>query len=213
MKRLSNYLILVLPLFVCSFDLSQRRVAFCGFSSDKGFYSSQRREYITHEAKAGDASGIPDVIVGIKKSLGLDVDIGVFIAEEENNCMATVSAGGRKLIIADHAFLSTVNQKVGTKWAAVSILAHEVGHHIAGFNRHPSPLEGELDADYWSGFVLQRLGASENAATRCILTYGTDEDTPSHPNRFDRAKTIRKGWQDAMNNTADYTRCQDCKQN
>ena len=94
---------------------------------------------------------------------------------------------------------------VGTQWAAIQVIAHEVGHHIAGFshNRHQS----ELDADYWSGQTLQRLGSAKEAAIQAILTVGTDQDTASHPNKHIRATTIERGWVDAYQQKIDRSHC------
>jgi hypothetical protein len=89
------------------------------------------------------------------------------------------------------------------------VIAHEVGHHIAGFstNRHRS----ELNADYWSGQSLQRLGSTKVAATSAILAVGNEADTPSHPAKSRRAATIGRGWDDAARGTIDYSFCDDCR--
>ncbi|HMD00258.1 MAG TPA: hypothetical protein VKH37_08895 [Ferruginibacter sp.] len=186
------------------------RVPFCGFSSKKGFYYSDKPlEFITKEAKVGDETGIPEVVNAIEDKLGFNVAITVYIAKEEDNCFATI-ANGKRLLIADHVFLSRANTEAGTKWAAISIIAHEIGHHIAGFNRHPSQLDSELDADYWSGYALQKLGASEAASIKCIMHYGTDVDSDSHPAKTRRAQTIMLGYHDAQKGTYDKNRCESC---
>ena len=186
--------------------------SFCGFSLKKGFYSQgQVLEYITREAQVGDKSGIPDVIQEIKATLGFEVPIRIFIASEEDNCFASIGADGIRMIVADQLFLNRVNKTSGTQWAAISIIAHEIGHHIAGFTMHSSQLRGELDADYWSGYVLQKLGASKGASVKCIMHFGTEQDTNSHPNKYSRAATIRQGWEDAVRGSYDPDRCADCK--
>jgi len=217
MRKLLRIICLIFLLFnILNFtsSSSSTRTAFCGFSlvgGKGGFYSSPQREYITKKAVTGDKSGLPEVVREIKKTLGFNVEIDIYIAKAENNCFATVGKGGARLLIADIDFLESVNNYAGTKWAAISVIAHEVGHHIAGFNHHESQLDDELDADYWSGYVLQKLGSSENAATKCILKFGTEQDTDSHPNKYTRAKTIESGWGDAKNGTIDYQRCENCK--
>ncbi|MBW8683322.1 M48 family metalloprotease [Chitinophaga rhizophila] len=188
--------------------------SFCGFSLKSGFYNiGGTREYITREAVKGDNSGIPDVIQEIKNTLNFSVPIKVFIAAEEDNCFASIGENGVRMIIADQLFLNKVNKSTGTQWAAISIIAHEVGHHIAGFNRYTSQLKSELDADYWSGYILKKLGANQEAAVKCILYYGTDYDTSSHPNKRARAATIRQGWNDAVKGSYDPSRCESCSDN
>jgi hypothetical protein len=144
----------------------------------------------------------------IKGALSIQASIDVLIAEQEDNAFATV-AEGRKILVVDVGFLEKVNQKAGTQWSAIQVLAHEVGHHIAGFSddRHRS----ELNADYWSGQTLQRLGSAKSAATSAILTVGTEFDTPSHPNKHRRAASIERGWEDAAQGTVDYSFCIDCR--
>jgi len=192
---------------------NKERIAFCGFSLDKGYYyDNVERSYITKEAKSGDKSGIPDAVQEILKSLKLEnLSISVYLAKEENNCYATILKDGKRVIIADHLFLNAVDRSSGTRWAAISILAHEIGHHIAGFTRRPSQLESELDADYWSGYALQRLGASKEASVKCIMTFGTEKDTDTHPNKYLRAKTIQQGWEDGITGQYDDDRCGICK--
>jgi hypothetical protein len=166
-------------------DSKNKRIPFCGF----------------------DGKSLEE----IKKTLGFEVEIAVYIAKDENNCFATIGTGGKKVLIADLNFLDDVNKRVGTQWAAISILAHEVGHHIESFGRHESSLDDELDADYWSGYILMKLGASRDASIKCIMRYGTEHDTNSHPNRYTRASTIGEGWDDAYNGTIDYSKCENCE--
>jgi hypothetical protein len=212
-KPIALLLFIILPFLTFSQDvkINVSGNSFCGFSIESGYYNlNDPQEYITREAKLGDESGIPDVINEIKTTIGISVPIYVYIAKEENNCFATIAEGGKRVIIADHLFLNNVNKQSGTEWAAISILAHEIGHHIAGFNRRSSQLESELDADYWSGYALQKLGASKDASVKCIMRFGTEHDTNTHPSRYSRSKTIKLGWDDALNGSYDPDRCESC---
>lgn len=184
--------------------------SFCGFSIKKGFYKGGVKEYITREANLGDESGIPDVIQRMKTTLGINVPIKVFIAAEEDNCFASIGEDGIRMIIADHLFLHNVNKISGTQWAAISIIAHEIGHHIAGFNRYSSQLQSELDADYWSGYILQKLGASKEASVRCIMRFGSEQNSSSHPDKYSRSAEIKKGWEDAVKGSYDKSKCEGC---
>lgn len=196
-------------------DGNHRKRPFCGFSlkgtTGRYYYEEQEQQYITRKAKPGDRSGIPDVVAEIEKELGINAGISVYIATDENNCFATIGRGGERMLIADHMFLNKVNQISGTQWAAISIIAHEVGHHIAGFSRRPTQLESELDADYWSGYALQKLGSGKSAAARCILRFGTEQDSDSHPNKYKRAAAIKMGWDDAEKGSFDPDRCEGCQ--
>lgn len=179
---------------------------FCRFSLIDGWTDTGPSEYITRQARADDRSGIPQLAQRINEVLKISVRFDIFIAEQEDNAFAAV-ANGRKILVVDVDFLEKLNRMSRTQWAAIQVVAHEVGHHIAGFSqdRHWA----ELGADYWSGQVLQRLGAARQAATAAILAVGTESDTPSHPNKRRRAQSIERGWNDAQRNYIDRSFCID----
>lgn len=181
---------------------------FCGFSVKNGWFGKNGSEYITHQAKPDDKSGVPQVINRIYDALSIKPNIEIFLAEREDNAFATV-AGGKKIIVVDVAFVEAVNRRARTQWGAVQVIAHELGHHIAGFSddRH----RAELNADYWSGQALQRLGAARQVAAKAILAIGSETDTETHPSKYRRAPTIEKGWDDALAGKIDYSFCDDCK--
>lgn len=183
---------------------------FCMYSLKRGWSADgpDVNEYITRQAGAKDRSGVPQVVSRIKTALSFTTPFDILIAEHEDNAFATV-ANGRKLLVVDVDFLDNINRVAGTQWAAIQVIAHEVGHHIAGFlaDRHRS----ELNADYWSGQSLQRLGSSLSSATRAILTVGTERDTSSHPNKYRRKEAIAQGWNDASAGSIDYSYCSGCR--
>jgi len=183
---------------------------FCMYSLSRGWSDddSGTGDYITRHAGLNDRSGVPQVVTQIEHALHFHASFEVLIAEQEDNAFATV-AKGRKILVIDVDFLDRLNRMSRTRWAAIQVIAHEVGHHIAGFLRDPHV--SELNADYWSGQSLQRLGSSLSAATRAILTIGTEYDTPSHPNKYRRRDTIAQGWGDAASNRIDYSFCSGCR--
>ncbi len=180
----------------------------CLFSVTDGWDGTTTREFITRQARTNDLSGVPDVVDRIMRTLAFNVDFDIFIAEKEDNAFASVT-NGRKILVVDVGFVSRINRVAGTEWGAIQIIAHEVGHHIAGFgdDRHRS----ELNADYWSGQACQRLGSAKDAAQKAILAVGTDADTPSHPNKRRRADVIGQGWEDAKLGKIDYSFCDSCR--
>lgn len=181
---------------------------FCRFSLVDGWTDDGPAEYITRKAKPNDVSGIPQVVDRIKNALSIRASLEIYIAEQEDNAFATV-ANGRKILVVDVGFLQKLNRVSRTEWGAIQVIAHEVGHHIAGFSadRH----RGELNADYWSGQSLQRLGSAKAAATAAILAVGTDVDTSSHPSKHRRAQIIGRGWDDAKERRIDYSFCDGCR--
>lgn len=200
----------VFALALTAFAPEQGKVVpFCGFSTKEGWGYRSKTEYVTRRATLDDGSGLIEVVDGIKNVISIDVDFEVFEAEAEDNAYAMISRDGRRMLVIDVGFLEVVNQQCGSDWGAIQIIAHEVGHHLAGFNADSH--KGELDADYWSGYVLQKLGAARSAAIKAIMYYGSDVDSDSHPNRTKRARTIEEGWDDAAAGTINFDHCQDCR--
>ncbi len=98
-------------------------------------------------------------------------------------------------IVYNPAFLNTLAQC--NDFAAVAVLAHEVGH-LYEFSNTPnlmkvSDWDQELRADYISGYVLGKLGASLGQATSSHDCYPT-EAVSSHPGSAHRIEYITKGW-------------------
>lgn len=128
----------------------------------------------------------------------------VVAAGPVDNALATILLDKdhipRRIIAFNPDFISVVQRKTGgDAWAPVSIMAHEIGHHLSGHTILPGGSRPaiELEADKFSGFVLQKMGAPLDDATKAILTFGTDADMPTHPAKGRRVAAIRDGWQEA----------------
>lgn len=106
---------------------------------------------------------------------------------------------GQRVILFDPRFMAQVADKICPDWGAMSILAHEVGHHLAGHTLRPAaqPWRDELEADQFSGFVLARLGATEVETLSAASNILPEQATPTHPGRKDRIAAILHGWQNA----------------
>jgi hypothetical protein len=114
------------------------------------------------------------------------------------NAAATIR-GTDRYILYEPYFMRNVRAQTGTKWAAISIMAHEVGHHLNGHTLTPggSRPKSELEADYFSGFVLQRMGASLDDARMAMKTIGSPVASETHPAKHDRLVAITQGWSKA----------------
>src|SRR5687767_7296698 len=62
---------------------------------------------------------------------------------------AAVLYGDKRYILYNPDFISKLNAVTGTQWAAVSVLAHEIGHHLnrKTVNGKTSIMASELEAD------------------------------------------------------------------
>lgn len=103
----------------------------------------------------------------------------------------------RRVIAFNPQFMKAAEAQVGgSPWGPISIMAHEIAHHLSGHTIVPggSRPEIELEADKFSGYVLQKMGAPLAAAQRMILSVGTSHGTPTHPAKGQRADAIKQGW-------------------
>lgn len=130
---------------------------------------------------------------------------------EINNAVAkNVDLGtGKKqrYILYDGAFFERIENKAANDWAAISILAHEIGHHLNGhaLNDKGSTHKWELEADEFSGFILGRMGSTLKEAQSAIATLKYEKATSTHPAKADRLKAIEKGWNRGTPNWEDNT--------
>jgi hypothetical protein len=112
-----------------------------------------------------------------------------------NNAYATVIRRQR-YIIYDNDFLEGLDSYAQTKWASISVLAHEMGHHYRNHildARGSSPPK-EIEADYFSGYVMAKLGATLNEANAAMEQIASPRASASHPAKADRLNAITTGW-------------------
>ncbi len=133
-------------------------------------------------------------IIGLQKNFKLQEcpNINNAIAKNIKN------SSGRMIryILYDNDFFKRIDLKAQNDWAAISILAHEIGHHLNGhaLNNEGSNHEFELDADYFSGLILAKMGATLIEAQSAVQTLSYDKATTTHPAKIDRLSKIKRGW-------------------
>ena len=111
------------------------------------------------------------------------------------NAVAVLTQG-KRFIFYNPDFIEKLTHATGTEWSAVSVLAHEIGHHLysqwAGTRN--VALASELQADEFSGFVLKKMGASLSEAQAAMKVLASVRASRTHPARNDRLTSIAKGW-------------------
>jgi TPR repeat protein len=128
-----------------------------------------------------------------------------------NNAIAKIiesDAGVKeRYILYDNNFFNKIDNKAESDWAAISILAHEIGHHLNGhaLNNQGSNHKFELEADYFSGISLAKMGANLREAQSAINTLRYEKATRTHPAKLDRLKEIERGWNKAKGITTTKT--------
>jgi hypothetical protein len=129
-----------------------------------------------------------------------------FNLREQNgiqNAYATISQG-RRFIVYDNNFLEDIDAYAKTKWASISIMAHEMGHHYYNHvvSGQGSTVPSEIEADAFSGFMLQKEGATLEQALAAMNAIGTERETATHPAKVARLTAITRGWNAAKANTS-----------
>ena len=153
---------------------------------------------IAAPAQAQTAPAPTDVIREITDAVGLKARFELRATRDVDNA-AAVLYGGKRYLLYNPDFLNGVNRAGHTDWAGISILAHEMGHHLNGHTLRSggSQPADELEADEFSGFVLRKLGASLAQAQAAMATVSDDEGSSTHPGRAPRLAAIGQGWQRA----------------
>lgn len=145
-----------------------------------------------------------DMVARIMQFTGLPQNFDVMEAPVPNAAAVIVldeQKMPRRVIAFNNDFMNVVSRATGgNAWAPVSIMAHEIGHHLSGHTITPggSQPPTELEADKFSGFVLYKMGATLEDAQKAMATLVADgPDGATHPGRRKRLGAIEEGWQQA----------------
>ena len=144
-----------------------------------------------------------DVLREITDVVGLKPRFELQATSAVQNAAAVVYSG-KRFLLYNPDFVAAVNRAGRSDWAGISILAHEMGHHLNGHTLKPggSNPTDELEADEFSGFVLRKMGASLAEAQAGMAVVSDEEASPTHPGRSTRLKAINDGWQRASQQIA-----------
>lgn len=173
--------------------------------AQKMFASGKYTEMCSYygEAITGDINFYePDavaesVVRDIMSVIGLKANFELRAANVPN--AAAVILKSKRYILYNPKFMNQINAATGSEWAAISILAHEIGHHLNGhtLDNVGSRPDTELEADEFSGFVLRRMGASLADAQAVMGLIASIKGSHTHPAKKDRLTYIESGWNNA----------------
>lgn len=189
-----NILFIILSLSVPAFAASSGMLQ----PTERQFYKNQTEEIIQEEVPVNTLSSSDaarEIIHSIVHSVGLKPNFEIREAKIKN--AAAISYKGKRFILYDAKFIERIQHASKTDWAAVSILAHEIGHHLNGHtmmgkaNDNPAL---ELEADEFSGFILRQMGASLEEAQQAMRVMASEKESASHPGRRARLAAIEKGY-------------------
>ena len=142
----------------------------------------------------GSTAAATQALARVTSHTGLEPNFDIR-AGNVSNAMAVIDRDGSRLIVYNQRFMDAVRDETRTDWGAISILAHEIGHHLQSHTLMPGgsrpPLE--LEADKYSGYVLHRMGATIEEAIAAMRKFG-GAGSSTHPSAEDRIDAIYAGW-------------------
>ena len=164
-----------------------------------GFKVPPRSQLKTNFASVYEAK---DILNNMLDSINWKENFSVREQNGIRNAYATIIRNAR-WIIYDNNFLEDIDAYSATKWASISVLAHEMGHHyynhvISGQGSTPPK---EIEADAISGYVMERLGATLNESLAAMNAIASDQASATHPGKRDRLTAITRGWNTAKTET------------
>ncbi len=170
-------------------NLNAQKITGCGFKVPPRSLIKPKFQSV-YEARA-ILNGMLDTIQW-KENFSVREQYGI------RNAYATIINQVR-WIIYDNDFLEDIDAYASTKWASISVLAHEMGHH---YYNHVVSSSGstppkEIEADAFSGFIMAKLGASLQQSLAAMQAIAADRASSSHPAKRDRLNAITNGWNSA----------------
>lgn len=164
----------------------------------RGFHSSGMGQRITRSFESDGEARAEFLRIFAAIGLGwMSARITLRASAETSNAAAFIGKDGERFVFYNASFMQKIKQKTNEHWTLVSILAHEVGHHLAYHTEVTGrDHEFELEADYFSGFVLRRLGASLDQSQAAMREISPKEVSPTHPGLDQRLQVITIGWTD-----------------
>ncbi len=162
----------------------------------KDAFSFHGRTSGTMRAFASDSQA-EGAVKSIMDAIGLPLRFEIKAAAVPN-ASAILTKDGRRLIAYNVNFMEDLRTATGEDWSAVSVMAHEIGHHLSFHLSHDiGDHDAELEADFFSGFVLAKMGATREQALAAMRDLGEETASNSHPAKIDRLQAIGLGWKNA----------------
>ncbi len=166
---------------------------------------------------AGDSSqhaNIPSIEEMLKEIIAITGLQGDFELKQADvlNIEAFISHR-KRYILYNPSFINRINSLTRDKWAAMALLAHEIGHHLNGhtIKKGGSNPEVELEADEFAGFILYKLGATLEQSQIVMHYIAKVEPSKTHPAKKSRMQAIEKGWTKAGEATTEKATAQQRK--
>ena len=171
--------------------------ALAGFSRSTQYAHISKTYLPGRDSSAVDVYHAQEMLTQIMQVVGLTQNFELKESKVDN-VEASISRR-KRYILYNPEFITWINNVTHDKWAAMLLLAHEVGHHLNGhtIRKGGSTPRLELEADEFAGFVLYKLGASLEQAQEVMKYIATAKASSTHPSRASRMLAIEHGWDKA----------------
>ncbi|NDC78645.1 MAG: hypothetical protein EBZ67_12345, partial [Chitinophagia bacterium] len=186
-------------------DVSAQDRPGTGFSGsvgkDPGVCASSGANFMTERQ-------VEDLVSEMLDRIGTRNRYIIVSCREVENCQATLYRG-KPYILYNPQFLgavkslnfSTADLRATDKdWQTLTILAHELGHHINNHLLNPLPdatqRDMELEADETAGFIIYLMGGPMDKALQAYATL-PEQGSYLHPPRARRLEAVQKGFASA----------------
>lgn len=181
---MKKYIFTTLLILVFSYSYSQVYCSYSGGGCSNGL--TNPTQYASN------------VVKSVCNNLGIQY-IQTYAGNVGNACASNFQ--GRPIITYNVQFMNYLASK--NQWAPISVLAHEVGHHInsdiSWYGQFKHSWTKELQADFVSGYVLYKMGASlENAKSAFYIMFSW-MGSSSHPDTPRRIDALTQGYIRAAN--------------
>ena len=139
-----------------------------------------------------------NALKSIMRHTGLPTNF-LLVAADVDNAGAAIYQN-KRYILYNQRFMEEVKAKTKSKFGSLSILAHEIGHHLSGHTLLEADARPtlELEADRFSGFILAKMGANLEEACIAMEILGSNASSKTHPSKRTRIAAIVNGWKEAI---------------
>lgn len=147
-----------------------------------------------------------DAVGDIVRYTGLTPNFQIVEDPNIKNAIAYIQ-NGKRYIAYNPIFMLRVRDRTNSDWGAISVLAHEIGHHLSGHTllKRKRDLQQEIDADRFSGFILYKMGAGLDQAKSVLEKLDIKSNPETHPDKEIRLTAITQGWLEANRLEERYT--------
>lgn len=169
-----------------------------GFSQPAKYSKEHGDSLINKTYTVDSKKEAEETVTKIVSYTGLTQNFQVVENQNIKNAQAYIRKG-KRYIEYNPKFMLRVKDRTKSDWGAISVLAHEIGHHLSGhtlIKRKRLPQE-EIDADRFSGFILNQMGATLEEAKLSIANVNLNSDPEKYPPKTERLIAITLGWLDA----------------